>query len=204
MCTCVKLKIYSRVKVNDQRYGTVFMNHITRHVQVSDPRLEFLEEKQKMIQNFMKQVRVVESPQPPPPKTQLEPSLTAANGTLNIEQLEIDNQKTKQRVERLRGQVRLSMGINDLRKEREHVKSLIQKTDERIDILVKELRRTEPRTESLLRVAELERKLTDAAILHVSSNDPVTAREEQERNCEVLKRELQEAKKASCKVEAMI
>ena len=47
----------------------------------------------------------------------------------------------------------------------------------------------------LLKVAELERKLTEAAILHVSSNDPVNAREEQERNCEVLKRELQEAKK---------
>ena len=47
----------------------------------------------------------------------------------------------------------------------------------------------------LLKVAGLERKLTEAAILHVSSNDPVNAREEQERNCEVLKRELQEAKK---------
>ena len=75
------------------------------------------------------------------------PEQPKANGTLNIEQLEIENQKTKQRLERLRGEVRLSMGINDLRKEREHVKSLIQKTDERIDILMKELRKTEPRTE---------------------------------------------------------
>ena len=187
-------------EVNDQRYGTVFMNHITRHVQVTDPRLEFLEEKQKMIQNFMNQVRVVETPSPQPPPHHHHHHHhhpTNANGTLNIEQLEIENQKTKQRLERLRGEVRLSMGINDLRKEREHVKSLIQKTDERIDILMKELRRTEPRTEGLLRVAEIERKLTEAAILHVSSNDPVKAREEQERNCEVLKRELQEAKKVS-------
>ena len=75
------------------------------------------------------------------------PEQPKANGTLNIEQLEIENQKTKQRLERLRGEVGLSMGINDLRKEREHVKSLIQKTDERIDILMKELRKTEPRTE---------------------------------------------------------
>lgn len=179
-------------EVNDQRYGTVFMNHITRHVQVNDPRVEFLEEKQKMIQNFMSQARSqhVKDNEPKNKPEKMKP-----NGTLNIEQLEIENQKTKQRLERLRGEVRLSMGINDLRKEREHVKSLIQKTDERIDILMKELRKTEPRTEGLLKVAELERKLTEAAILHVSSNDPVNAREEQERSCEVLKLELQEAKK---------
>lgn len=28
-------------EVNDQRYGKVYMNHITRHVQVNDPRAEF-------------------------------------------------------------------------------------------------------------------------------------------------------------------
>ena len=39
------------------------------------------------------------------------------------------------------------MGINDLKKEREHVKNLIMKTDERIDRLVKELRKTEPKTQ---------------------------------------------------------
>ena len=99
-------------------------------------------EKKEMIKNFMSQARdAVE--QQKPQKT--EPIVN--NGTLNIEQLEIENKKTKQRLERLRSEVRLSMGINDLRKEREHVKSLILKTDERIDILMKELGKTEPRTE---------------------------------------------------------
>ena len=102
----------------------------------------------------MSQARVAVEQQPKPQNT--EPIIN--NGTLNIEQLEIENKKTKQRLERLRSEVRLSMGINDLRKEREHVKSLILKTDERIDMLMKELGKTEPRTEvTMVKTAEYNR-----------------------------------------------
>ena len=43
--------------------------------------------------------------------------------------------------------LKINLGINDLKKEREHVKNLIIKTDERIDKLMRELRKTEPKTQ---------------------------------------------------------
>ena len=46
----------------------------------------------------------------------------------------------------LRRELKTTMGINDLKKERDHVKNLIVKTDERIDKLVRELRKTEPKS----------------------------------------------------------
>lgn len=42
---------------------------------------------------------------------------------------------------------KINLGINDLKKERDHVKNLIIKTDERIDKLMRELRKTEPKTQ---------------------------------------------------------
>ena len=52
--------------------------------------------------------------------------------------------------------LKINLGINDLKKEREHVKNLIIKTDERIDKLMRELRKTEPKTqESTLESAHL-------------------------------------------------
>ena len=47
--------------------------------------------------------------------------------------------------------------------------------------------------QDLLNVAEKERELAEAAILHVSSKDPVKARE-QEKKCEILKEEFLRAK----------
>jgi len=113
--------------------------------------------------------------------------------TSEIERLKIENQRSKQRLENLRREIKSNIGINDLKKEREHVKNLIMKTDERIDRLVKELRKTEPKTQDLLNVAEKERELAEAAILHVSSSDPAAALE-QERLCEKLKQELHRVK----------
>ena len=137
-------------RFSSSKYKSVFLTC----EKVNDPRAEFKMEKETMIKNFMSQARVAVEQQPKPQKT--EPIIN--NGTLNIEQLEIENKKTKQRLERLRSEVRLSMGINDLRKEREHVKSLILKTDERIDMLMKELGKTEPRTEvTMVKTAEYNR-----------------------------------------------
>jgi len=183
-------------EVNDQRYGTIYMNHITRHVQVTDPRLEFMAEKQRMINNFVSLARSDKSDRTPSsrgstPTNQLP---NHHSDQLDIEKMKRDNELSKQRLESLRREVKINLGINDLKKERDHVKNLIIKTDERIDKLMRELRKTEPKTQALLNVAEKERQLAEAAILHVSSSDPVKAREEQERKCEILKMEFQRAK----------
>ena len=48
--------------------------------------------------------------------------------------------------------LKINLGINDLKKEREHVKNLIIKTDERIDKLMRELRKTEPKTQESIHI----------------------------------------------------
>ena len=40
-------------EVSDPAYGKYYVNHINRHVQITDPRLEFMKEKQQMINNFV-------------------------------------------------------------------------------------------------------------------------------------------------------
>lgn len=112
----------------------------------------------------------------------------------DMELLQIEIDRSKQRVDRLRREVNMNNGITDWKKERDHVKVLIARTDERIAKLVNDLRGTEPRTQALLDVAEKERALVEAAILHAKpSTDPAKALE-QERKCELLKAEFQRAK----------
>ena len=98
------------------------MNHITRHVQVtgqihfevlvanlkSDPRLEFMAEKQRMINNFVSLARSDKSDRTPSsrgstPTNQLP---NHHSDQLDIEKMKRDNELSKQRLESLRREVK--------------------------------------------------------------------------------------------------
>jgi len=192
-------------EVIDPRYGRLFINHIERKVQIDDPREQFVtkdqneSQKEQMIANFISIVKNNSQKSPSSP-IRHEPIRSRKENSPDcppvdeMQMLKIEIDRSKERVERLRRELNRNQGMTDWKQEREHINHLIRKTDQRIDKLMMDLRGTEPQTQTLLDVAEKERALAEAAILHATpSSDPVKALE-QERKCELLKSEFERAK----------
>merc|ERR1712130_21330 len=207
-------------EVVDPRYGRLFINHLERQVQIEDPRTQYFKgQKDQMIQNFINIVKnnSTAGQKPPPSQNALgqwsppgrrrkpsegKPSFRQSVDPMDMLKMEID--RSKHRVDQLRRELNMN-GVSDWKKEREHVKNLISRTDERIQRLMSQYDANKPKVQALLDVAEKERALAEAAILHAKpSTDPAKALE-QERKCELLKSEFERAKQINNKsIEAEI